>query len=114
MEFRSNTSFDARTAGQLDCDAAINYNTGCTVRFPSSPPSFGPPFNANGGGWFAMERSDEEGVKIWFWPRDHRHGYDHGGDHHRRTDSSAHEEGVPKNIKFGGKTVDPKSWVGFK
>ncbi|RXW21845.1 hypothetical protein EST38_g4019 [Candolleomyces aberdarensis] len=100
------------TAGQLECDAAVNHNTGCTVKFPSSPPSFGPPFNANGGGWFAMERSDEEGIKIWFWAREPRHDHGHGGGHHRRTEVSGHGgNGVPRDVKFGGRRVDPKSWV---
>jgi len=52
---------------QLDCDAAVNGNTGCGVKFPTTN-SYGPAFNSNGGGWFAMERTNSY-FKVWFWPR---------------------------------------------
>ncbi|KAF5370816.1 hypothetical protein D9758_001861 [Tetrapyrgos nigripes] len=50
-----------------DCDSAVNYNQGCGVS-SSNPRSYGPGFNACGGGWYVMERSDI-GVKIWFFSR---------------------------------------------
>ncbi|KAG2018795.1 glycosyl hydrolase family 16, variant 2 [Coprinopsis cinerea AmutBmut pab1-1] len=40
---------------------------GCNVRMPSQN-SFGPAFNSNGGGWFAVERRPSF-IKVWFWPR---------------------------------------------
>ncbi|KAF8803219.1 glycoside hydrolase family 16 protein [Phlegmacium glaucopus] len=55
------------TPGQLDCNTAVNSNTGCTVEFPTAQ-SFGPPFNSNGGGWFAIERTTTF-IKVWFWAR---------------------------------------------
>ena len=30
--------------------------------------SFGPNFNAVGGGWFVMERTDDA-IRVWFWER---------------------------------------------
>ncbi|TEB15521.1 glycoside hydrolase family 16 protein [Coprinellus micaceus] len=56
------------TSGQLDCDVAVNWNTGCGVKF-SKPNSYGPDFNKNGGGWLAVERNNQF-IKTWFWPRD--------------------------------------------
>ncbi|TFK24816.1 glycoside hydrolase family 16 protein [Coprinopsis marcescibilis] len=76
------------TAGQLNCDAAVNGNTGCGVRFPSAN-SFGPSFNSIGGGWFAMERSNSF-IKVWFWPRN--------------------SGSVPSNVRNGGQTVNTDGW----
>jgi len=50
-----------------DCNAADNGNSGCGVRSSDSN-SYGPSFNNNGGGWYAMERSSTY-IKVWFWPR---------------------------------------------
>jgi hypothetical protein len=50
------------------CDATLNFNAGCGVKFPTAS-SFGPAFNTNGGGWYAMERSPTY-FKVWFWSRD--------------------------------------------
>ncbi|KAF6746910.1 glycoside hydrolase family 16 protein [Ephemerocybe angulata] len=55
------------TNGQLDCNYAVNGNTGCGVRF-TEPNSYGPGFNNNGGGWLAVERNNQF-IKVWFWPR---------------------------------------------
>lgn len=49
------------------CDVTLNFNAGCGVKFPTAS-SFGPAFNTNGGGWYAMERSQTY-FKIWFWSR---------------------------------------------
>ncbi|KAF5344996.1 hypothetical protein D9756_011303 [Leucocoprinus leucothites] len=46
----------ALNSTQLDCNAAVNGNSGCGVRFPTAN-SYGPSFNSNGGGWYAVERS---------------------------------------------------------
>ncbi|KAF5348729.1 hypothetical protein D9758_006817 [Tetrapyrgos nigripes] len=58
----------AGTAMANDCNTAVNGNTGCTVSFTNALRSFGPAFNANGGGWFAVERTNTF-IKIWFWER---------------------------------------------
>ncbi|KAH8107981.1 concanavalin A-like lectin/glucanase domain-containing protein [Cristinia sonorae] len=52
----------------LDCDANVNYNQGCGVSF-AKPASYGTPFNAEGGGFFAIVRTKRDGVRIWFWSR---------------------------------------------
>ncbi|KAJ3995238.1 2 beta-glucan [Lentinula boryana] len=59
-----------------DCAAADDGNDGCGVEFATN--TFGPSFNAAGGGWhvlclsrsalFAMERTSTF-ISIWFWPR---------------------------------------------
>lgn len=49
------------------CDAYVNSNTGCSVAAPTLN-SFGPSFNANGGGWYAIERTNSF-IRVWFWPR---------------------------------------------
>jgi hypothetical protein len=56
MIFYSNaTSFDCATS------------SGCSVRAIDTN-TFGPPFNSNGGGWYAMEKTNKA-IKVWFWPR---------------------------------------------
>ncbi len=35
---------------QNDCNVAVNSNAGCGVQIQNTA-SYGPPFNANGGGW---------------------------------------------------------------
>ncbi|KAH9942430.1 concanavalin A-like lectin/glucanase domain-containing protein [Epithele typhae] len=72
-----------------DCDAAHNFNQGCGVS-ASQPGTYGPPFNAAGGGWFVMSRSRANGIKLWFWSR---------------TDSS-----VPPEVAAGNAsaTISPK------
>lgn len=52
---------------QNDCNTAVNSNAGCGVKF-SDNRSYGPSFNAAGGGWYAMERTSS-GIKVWFWSR---------------------------------------------
>ncbi|TRM66550.1 glycoside hydrolase family 16 protein [Schizophyllum amplum] len=54
-------------ATQPDCDTAVNGNAGCGVKF-SDQTSFGPALNAQGGGWYALERTDSF-MKVWYWPR---------------------------------------------
>jgi hypothetical protein len=65
-------------AKSVDCDAAINGNAGCGValaasggpnaKFATGDNSYGPSFNAGGGGYYAMERTAEK-ILVWFWPR---------------------------------------------
>src|ERR1700761_4477981 len=51
-----------------NCDTNVNFNQGCGIQTSPAAVSYGPAFNANGGGWYAMERTTEF-VKVWFWPR---------------------------------------------
>ncbi|KAF7366964.1 putative glycosidase C21B10.07 [Mycena sanguinolenta] len=76
------------TPGQLDCNTAVNGNTGCSVMF-TPPTSYGPTFNANGGGWYAMERTNGF-ISVWFWSRN--------------------DPTVPADVRAGGSTVDTDNW----
>ncbi|KAF5389511.1 hypothetical protein D9757_004195 [Collybiopsis confluens] len=74
------------TAFQNDCNTAVNGNAGCGVGFGSN--SFGPSFNANGGGWYAMEMTADF-VKIWFWARG---------------------SSVPSDVSGGSSSVNTSNW----
>ncbi|KAI0953730.1 hypothetical protein AcW1_007877 [Taiwanofungus camphoratus] len=63
-------------------------NNGCSVDAPYAS-SFGPTFNANGGGWYAIERTAEF-ISIWFWAR--------------------FDKGVPSEVSGGAKAVNPSQW----
>ncbi|KAL0062791.1 hypothetical protein AAF712_010329 [Marasmius tenuissimus] len=76
------------TPGQNDCNWEVNGNTGCGVNFPQ-PNSYGPGFNANGGGWFGVENRDEF-IKIWFWPRN--------------------DASVPAEVRDGAANVNTDTW----
>ncbi|TFK22266.1 glycoside hydrolase family 16 protein [Coprinopsis marcescibilis] len=56
-----------RDRNQTGTPASLTCDGGCNVRMRSRE-SFGPAFNANGGGWFAVERRPDF-IKVWFWPR---------------------------------------------
>ncbi|KAK7064643.1 GH16 domain-containing protein [Favolaschia claudopus] len=53
--------------GGTDCAAATSGNAGCGMRSPSSQ-SFGPGFNSNGGGVYAM-KWDSSGISVYFFAR---------------------------------------------
>ncbi|KZV88443.1 hypothetical protein EXIGLDRAFT_175817 [Exidia glandulosa HHB12029] len=72
----------------LDCDANVAGNTGCGVN-SDSPESFGSAFNGAGGGWYAVERTDNY-MKVWFWGRN--------------------DGGVPQEVRDGVDGVNPDSW----
>ncbi|KAJ7923470.1 glycoside hydrolase family 16 protein [Mycena leptocephala] len=76
------------TSLQLDCDVSVNFNAGCGVSAGKST-SYGPAFNANHGGWYAIERT-EEFISVWFWARDDEH--------------------VPAGVKFGSILVETHNW----
>ncbi|KAF8803217.1 endo-1,3(4)-beta-glucanase [Phlegmacium glaucopus] len=76
------------TSALLDCNTEINDNRGCSVSFAAAN-SYGPSFNANGGGWYAMERSDA-GISMWFWPRS--------------------GSWVPDDVKGNSNSVNPQNW----
>ena len=54
-------------ATATDCNWEVNGNIGCAVT-SNVANSFGPSFNGNGGGWYAMERAGDF-ISVWFWPR---------------------------------------------
>ncbi|KAF9518120.1 glycoside hydrolase family 16 protein [Hydnum rufescens UP504] len=70
-----------------DCNSAVNSNQGCAVK-STQPNSYGPGFNANGGGWYAMERTSTR-ISIWFWPRG---------------------SNPPRNVANGEKGIDTSTW----
>ncbi|EJD00854.1 nucleophile-disabled Lam16a mutant holds Laminariheptaose in A cyclical conformation [Fomitiporia mediterranea MF3/22] len=51
-----------------NCDVAVNFNQGCVVE-NDKPNSYGPEFNAAGGGWYVMERTDSF-IRVFFWSRE--------------------------------------------
>ncbi|TFK22237.1 family 16 glycosyl hydrolase [Coprinopsis marcescibilis] len=71
-----------------NCDANVNSNIGCPVKF-TSPESYGPTFNAVGGGWYAIERTPTY-IKVWFWARN--------------------DKSVPAEVMSGNVIVNPDSW----
>ncbi|KAH9963826.1 concanavalin A-like lectin/glucanase domain-containing protein [Russula dissimulans] len=52
-----------------NCDATLSGNQGCGVSFSNSGPSYGTAFNSNGGGYYAMSKSQATGIQVWFWQR---------------------------------------------
>lgn len=72
---------------QLDCNYLVDGNNGCKVR-DTRAESYGPAFNAAGGGFFALERSDSY-IKVWFWPRG----------------------SIPADVKAGGNQINTAEWV---
>jgi len=73
---------------QSNCDVAATGNSGCGVQ-TTEPNSYGPGFNSNGGGYYAMERTDEA-ISVWFWPRG--------------------SEGIPEGVTGGAQSVDTANW----
>ncbi|KAJ6552274.1 2 beta-glucan [Mycena vulgaris] len=73
---------------QLDCDTSVNSNSGCGVKFAEAT-SYGPAFNANGGGWYAVERTNAA-ILVWFWARN--------------------DPNVPSDVVAGGSTVITDAW----
>ncbi|EMD33563.1 glycoside hydrolase family 16 protein [Gelatoporia subvermispora B] len=79
------------TAVGNDCSSTTTQsdgNNGCSVSSPYSS-TYGPTFNADGGGWFVVERTSSA-VSIWFWER---------GD-----------GTVPAAVSGGASTIDTGSW----
>ena len=74
-----------------DCNVYTDGNSGCTVLAPTGN-SFGPAFNANGGGWYAIERTSSF-VRVFFWPR---------------------YSGVPSDVASGSSSVNTDAWVSFR
>jgi hypothetical protein len=57
-----------RSTASTNCDAAVNYNSGCGVVFNDTSTSYGAAFNQAGGGFFVTYRA-KDSVKIWFFSR---------------------------------------------
>ncbi|KAJ7891683.1 glycoside hydrolase family 16 protein [Mycena olivaceomarginata] len=74
------------TSGPLNCDVSVSF--GCSVNVGQAP-SYGPTFNADGGGWYAIERTNSF-INIWFWSRN--------------------AANVPADVSAGGTTVDTSDW----
>ncbi|EIW84068.1 glycoside hydrolase family 16 protein [Coniophora puteana RWD-64-598 SS2] len=74
--------------GGLDCDADATGDTGCGTRFTATN-SFGPSFNDNGGGWYAIVMTDDA-ISIYFWARN--------------------SAGVPSDVTSPGQSVNPSAW----
>jgi len=55
------------TPASNDCNVNTDDNSGCNVQNPTDN-SYGPDFNAVGGGWYVMERTGTY-INIWFWAR---------------------------------------------
>ncbi|OJA16778.1 hypothetical protein AZE42_03308 [Rhizopogon vesiculosus] len=77
------------TAVYTDCDTTANGNAGCGVQLTEDYNSFGPGFNSVGGGWYAMERTNDY-IKVWFWERD--------------------DESAPFDATSGAGTIDTDNW----
>jgi len=73
---------------QSDCNTAVNSNAGCGA-LVNTAVSYGPSFNQNGGGWYAVERTDSF-IKVWFWARN--------------------DTSIPADVADGWWFVDTDSW----
>lgn len=78
------------TVKTTNCDATVNYNSGCGSSFSNGPASFGPDFNEEGGGWFAVERTNQY-ISVWYW-------------------ASWDVFGTPIDIRWGSPMVDTSLW----
>ena len=60
-----------RQSKLLNCDGKTNSNAGCSVAFPDGlnyGPSYGPPFNDNGGGWYVMHNNQFQPMSSTCFP----------------------------------------------
>ncbi|PPQ92277.1 hypothetical protein CVT25_008585 [Psilocybe cyanescens] len=76
------------TAVGNDCDTADTNNAGCGVKVDDGR-SYGPSFNSNGGGWYAVERTNSF-IKVWFWSRS--------------------AGGIPSDVTSGASKVNTDNW----
>lgn len=75
--------------GYFDCNAnGAHGNQGCNV-VDYDTSSFGPNFNAAGGGWYVVERTSTY-IKVWFWKRN--------------------DPNVPAEVKSNTGAVSPSGW----
>ena len=78
-----------RTTASTNCDTNFNSNQGCGTQAPC-PDSYGKEFNDVGGGFYALARSKDYGIKVWFWSRA--------------------ASSVPSDVQSNSETVDPNNW----
>ena len=88
MNLSFRTFYPYRRVTGNDC-FTYSATYGCGVLAPRAT-SFGPAFNAVGGGWYAMERSDTY-IKIWHWQRN--------------------DTDIPLDVLFGSALIDTSNWV---
>jgi len=77
------------TTASTNCDTSFNYNQGCGTQVTVQD-SYGKGLNSVGGGYYALARSKEYGIKVWFWPRNARR--------------------IPADVRHDGLAVDPEFW----
>ena len=73
-----------------NCDTRVDFNKGCGTQARRRPASYGADFNSGGGGFYALARSKEYGIKVWFWPRE--------------------DVLAPNDVRFNHETVNPDFW----
>jgi len=78
----------AGTSKGTNCNAWETDNTSCGVT-ANAANSYGPSFNAAGGGWYVIERTPSY-IKIFFWSR--------------------HDASVPKDVSNPGSKIDTSTW----
>ncbi|THH05185.1 hypothetical protein EW145_g4975 [Phellinidium pouzarii] len=76
------------TATSLQCSVLDNGNQGCGV-LSKKANNYGPAFNAAGGGWYALERTNTY-IRVFFWGRN--------------------DATVPSDVKKGKCCVDTSAW----
>lgn len=82
--------YQAGTTISTNCDAKANFNQGCGTKSTKGT-SYGSLFNNLGGGFFAMARSADDGIRVWFWQRD--------------------DPSVPPEVQQGYESISPSpSW----
>ncbi|KAH0835784.1 hypothetical protein J3R83DRAFT_9627 [Lanmaoa asiatica] len=79
----------SNSSSKCDLPLPVNGNAGCGVKLTEDDNSFGPGFNNIGGGWYAMERTNNY-ISIWFW---------------ERGDASA-----PSDATSGAATINTSNW----
>jgi len=72
-----------------DCNAYANYNQGCGSQI-TDPNSYGSGFNQARGGWYAMKRTQDDGVYTYFWSRN--------------------DGSVPHDVATGSPNINPENW----
>ncbi|KAH7909590.1 glycoside hydrolase family 16 protein [Hygrophoropsis aurantiaca] len=71
-----------------NCDVYETNNSGCGVALADDN-SYGPDFNMEGGGWYAIERTSSY-ISIYFWERG--------------------STSVPNDVKYPGFTINTSTW----
>lgn len=72
-----------------NCDTSVNSNEGCGTDF-NKPASYGDEFNGSEGGYYALARTKEDGIKVWYWSR--------------------YDPSTPLEVRTNFPVVDPDLW----